>query len=250
MLNFSKKQRKIKTSIFPSYCTDLLMPLLRTLGWKAMSWTLLSSQMPGTKEDVPPIRSELPEPWYFQWSPSLPWRDDVKTEKPSEGKAKAKALGLSQTDEVQVPVVDLMTVWPRLVTSAFRVFVSSSETWENTETCLTGLCRINEVMNMKVTVNKYQCLFFFCRETTKIYALSPSKGRFSLLSPLGGHRVSAHPPNSEDQLMFRSTEGCGEIFHSDSMKVRFRAKCLLYCPRFYKMEGTRREKAFYVQALC
>lgn len=47
------------------------------------------------------------------------------------------------------------------------------------------------------------------------------------------------------QLMFGCTEGCGHIFHSDSMKAHLWTKGL-YCLRFYKMKGAKREKAFYV----
>lgn len=40
--------------------------------------------MPGTKEDLPPIKSELFEAWLgVEWRGAFPWSDDVKTEKPA-----------------------------------------------------------------------------------------------------------------------------------------------------------------------
>lgn len=95
----------------------------------------------------------------------------------------------------------------------------------------------------EVTVGQSSCLFFFCTETTEITALSPRRGRLSLLSPWGGQSLSTILPTPDGSLC---TEGCGEISHSDSVKYLYDEN---YCLRFYKMKGVRGRKLMG-QELC
>lgn len=76
----------------------------------------------------------------LQCGASLPWNEDIKTETPTQVKAKAKALGLSQTGQAQVPAVLLSDLVTSVSPVSAQSLVSSFETWKNTKNHLAGLC--------------------------------------------------------------------------------------------------------------
>lgn len=127
-----------------SYPTAQIPRTPLTEGWKALSW-ILSSQIPGMREDLPLMKVSFWSPEGFPWSASS-LGVDGKTEQRSPAKARPWLWARARQPGFRFQQRCFTTVRPRLVNSPEPLSPSA-------RTYLTVLRWMNEVMSRKVMVN-------------------------------------------------------------------------------------------------